>query len=68
LRLSFEEFLHISIAMKISVDTALKIAIYAIYYAHKLKDNELMERIAKEQTYRKCNGFTILTSLYMMNK
>jgi hypothetical protein len=40
---------------------------YAIYFAHKLKDNELMERIAKEQTFRKSNGFTFLTTLYTMN-
>jgi hypothetical protein len=57
-----------NIADRVSSDTALKIAIYTIYYAHKLKDNELMERIAKEQTYRKCNGFTPLTLLYTMNK
>jgi hypothetical protein len=57
-----------NVADSISSDTALKIAIYAIYYAHKLKDNELMERIANEQTYRKCNGFTIITSFYTMNK
>jgi hypothetical protein len=52
----------------VSSDTALKISIYAIYYAHKLKDNELMERIALEQAYRKCYGFTVLISLYTMNK
>jgi hypothetical protein len=27
-----------------------------------------MERIANEQSYRKCNGFTIITSFYTMNK
>jgi hypothetical protein len=57
-----------NVADNVSVCTTLKIAIYAIYYAHKLKDNELMDRIAREQTVRKCNGFTMLTSLYAMNK
>jgi hypothetical protein len=55
-------------ADNVSAETALKIAIYAIYYAHKLKDNELMDRIAKEQAYRKYNGFIVLAYYYTMNK
>jgi hypothetical protein len=52
----------------VSAKTALKIAIYAKYYAHKLKDNELMDKIPKEQACRKYNGFIVLISYYTMNK
>jgi predicted metal-dependent hydrolase len=52
----------------VSSDTAVKISMYAIYYAHKIKDNELMDTIAKEQSKRSYNGFIILTAYYTMNK
>jgi hypothetical protein len=53
---------------KVSMETALKISIYAIYYMYKLKDIELMETIVKEQSNRKWNGFILITRFYTMNK
>jgi hypothetical protein len=52
----------------ISENTALKISIYAIYYAYKLNDLELMETIVREQHKRKWNGFIVLTRCYTINK
>jgi hypothetical protein len=42
---------------KISEEAALKISIYAIYYAYKLNDLELMETIVREQ--HKKNGMDL---------
>jgi hypothetical protein len=53
---------------KISEEAALTISIYAIYYAYKLNDLELMETIVKEQHKRKWNGFIVLTRCYTINK
>jgi hypothetical protein len=49
-------------------EVALKISIYATYYAYKLKDFKLMETITEEQSKRKWNGFTVLTRFYTINK
>jgi predicted metal-dependent hydrolase len=65
----FENWLVVqNLKDKVSSETALKISIYAIYYAHKLKDFEQMETIIKEQSIRKWNGFIVLTRFYTMNK
>jgi hypothetical protein len=52
----------------ISEDTALKFSIYAIYYAYKLNDLELMETIVREQHKRKWNGFIVMARCYTINK
>jgi hypothetical protein len=53
---------------KISADTAVKIAMYAIFCAYKLKDIQLMMTIYNEQMRRAFNGFIILTGYFTMSK